>query len=368
MKVVSIVGARPQFIKAAMLSRALCQKGIEEYLVHTGQHYDRNLSDVFFNDLEMKPPDCNLGLGGGSHGEMTGAMIIEAEKLLHQEAPEMLVVYGDTNSTLAGAIAASKMGIPIAHVEAGLRSFNRKMPEEINRVLTDHVSALLFCPTAQAVELLKQEGITRGVHLTGDVMHGAIHWATERIRSLQNPLSLVKKTISLPEGEYYLATIHRAENTDSPEKLRAILSALHSLSHPVILPIHPRTKARAESYGLEHLLNPTDKFIPVEPVGYFEMIVLILQSKAVLTDSGGLQKEAYWLQKPCVTIREETEWTETVDEGWNRLSEANSTAIIDSVAHACKPARSSTEAYGDHLAAERMAQIIYDSKRAPALS
>ncbi len=323
MKVATIVGARPQFIKAAPVSRALRQQHTE-VLIHTGQHYDDAMSAVFFRELEIPAPDVNLGIGSGPHGQQTGAMLAGIEEVLLAEQPDWALVYGDTNSTLAGALAAAKLHIPLAHVEAGLRSFNRRMPEEINRVLTDHVSTLLFCPTQTAVNNLAAEGIAQGVHLVGDVMHEALLWAAERARTR----STILVRLGLQEKVYLLATVHRAENTDDPARLRAILDAFAALDEPIVFPVHPRTQARIEALGLKSKFRNLKS---IAPVGYLDMVQLEQSARMILTDSGGIQKEAYWLGVPCVTLRDETEWVETVEAGWNVLVGAEMEQIVMAV-------------------------------------
>ena len=312
MHVVSIVGARPQFVKAAVVSKALCERGIRESLVHTGQHHDAQMSEVFFRELDIPPPTHNLGVHGGGHGDMTGRMLSGIERIILDEKPDWMLVYGDTNSTLAGALAAAKLHLPIAHVEAGLRSFNRRMPEEINRVLTDHVSALLFCPTHLAVENLKNEGITKGVHMVGDVMMDAT-LAGMKIAKTQ---SCILETLGVTDGAYAVATIHRAENTDDPVRLREVIGYLEqrAMDRPVILPLHPRTKGALQNNGI--MLSGVRI---IDPVGYLDMQRLVSGCVEVFTDSGGLQKEAYFHHKRCTTLRDETEWVETIDAGWNRL-------------------------------------------------
>lgn len=319
MKVMTVVGARPQFVKAGPVSRAL-RAHHQEVLVHTGQHYDANMSEVFFSDLDIPPPDFNLGIGSGPHGQQTGEMLARIEALLASEAPDWLLVYGDTNSTLAGALAAAKLHIPVAHVEAGLRSFNRRMPEEVNRVLTDHVATLLFCPSATAVGNLAAEGIVNGVHLVGDVMSSSLAFAAGRARTR----STVLHRLGLTRGGYLLATVHRAENTDSRERLAALLAAFSSVGEPIVFPVHPRTRKMLAQFGIE----PGPKVVLVEPLGYLDMVMLEQSARMILTDSGGIQKEAYWLGVPCVTLREETEWVETVESGWNTLAGTSTERVV----------------------------------------
>lgn len=315
-KLLTVVGARPQFIKAAALSRAIKKhEGLTEVMVHTGQHFDETMSGIFFDELNIPKPLYNLQINGGGHGEMTGRMLEGLEKIISIQKPNIVIVYGDTNSTLAASLAAGKLNIPIAHVESGLRSFNRKMPEEINRVLTDHISALLFCPTRAAVNNLSEEGISNGVHDVGDIMYDATLFAVKRLRSIPKIL----KKLQLEPNEYSLATIHRAENTDTKEKLKDVLNWIKNkaLEKPVLLPLHPRTRKAAKNFNLDF-----DGITLCEPVGYFEMVELIAGATNIFTDSGGLQKEVYFHKKPCVTLRDETEWVETVENGWNRLWKA----------------------------------------------
>jgi len=326
MKILTVVGARPQFIKLAPLSKILRENGISEIIVHTGQHYDENMNDLFFKELEIPEPDYNLGIGSGNHGEQTGRMLIEIEKIMLKEKPDLVIVYGDTNSTLAGALAASKLHIKLAHVEAGLRSFNKRMPEEINRVLTDHVSDILFCPTQTAVENLKNEGIIIGVYLVGDVMFDALlHFS-----KISDMKSNVLERLNIKPKEYYLATIHRAENTDNYERLKNILTAFSKMDEMVVFPIHPRTRKMINYYGLDDLIRK-DNIKVIDPVGYLDMLKLERNAKAILTDSGGVQKEAFWLKVPCITLRDETEWIETVNLGWNRLVGSNVEKILEAV-------------------------------------
>lgn len=348
-KILTVIGARPQFVKAAPVSEALASR-VQEIVVHTGQHYDPQMSDVFFHDLGLRPPDYNLDVGSGSHGAQTGAMLKGVEQVIMKEKPDIVMVYGDTNSTLAGALAAAKLHIPVAHVEAGLRSFNRAMPEEINRVLTDQLSTLLFVPSQTAEDHLRQEGIVDGVHITGDVMYDAVlRYGPVAARVSQYP-----RALNLEPGEFYLCTIHRAENTADDGRLGQILRALDRLRLPVVLPLHPRTRAALDQCGISTGAN----IRIIEPVGYVDMLQLLQCSRAIITDSGGLQKEAYYVGVPCVTLRSETEWTETVDAGWNRLAGHEEETIIDAVDAASNPPAQQPELYGDGKAAERIANIL----------
>lgn len=325
----TIIGARPQFIKAAPFSAAFRQRH-NEVLVHTGQHYDANMSDVFFSELGIPKPDYNLGVGSGNHGAQTGRMLEKIEELLLKEKPEGLLVYGDTNSTLAGALAASKLHVPIFHVEAGLRSYNMRMPEEQNRVMTDHIATLLLCPTKTALDNLAKEGITKGVYNTGDIMYDAVlrNITISRQRYgdgawLAHLRSENAYIPNLKEKHYYLATIHRGENTDYSNKLREIFTAFAKLDKPVLLPLHPRTRKL-----LSELDIPMNNILITQPVGYLLMLYLTANAYMLLTDSGGLQKEAYFLKTPCTTLRDQTEWVETLENGWNILSPINSYNII----------------------------------------
>jgi UDP-GlcNAc3NAcA epimerase len=310
--VATVVGARPQFVKAAAVSRAFAEAGIKEALIHTGQHYDANMSDIFFEELEIPAPKLHLGIGGGGHGAMTGAMLAKLEEAFITEKPAAVLVYGDTNSTIAGALAASKLHIPVIHSEAGLRSFNRRMPEEINRVVTDHLSTLLLCPTQTAIANLQTEGITKGVHHVGDVMFDATQFAIERSRKT----SAILKTLGLEDQRFAVCTLHRAENTDDPKRLAALLAFLekHADGRTIVFPVHPRTRKVLAASGLA-----TRGLMIIDPLGYFDLHRLLADCEFVLTDSGGLQKEAYFHRKPCITLREETEWVETVEARWNRL-------------------------------------------------
>jgi len=339
-KLVTIIGARPQFIKAAPVSRALsAQKYLQEIVVHTGQHFDRDMSDIFFDELGMRKPDHHLNIHGGSHGEMTGRMIIALEKLMLSEKPSAVMIYGDTNSTLAGALAAAKLFIPIAHVEAGLRSF-LQMPEEINRILSDRISRWLFCPTPAAVNNLAAEGLREGVHQVGDVMYDTTLAMMERARRS----STIIGDLGLTPGEYDVATVHRAENTDEPSKLAEIISYLIDMTRerPIVFPIHPRTRRAVERTKIDLSSLQT-----IDPVGFLDMTALLANCSRVLTDSGGLQKEAYFHRKPCVTLRDATEWVETVEFGWNRLWRGPD-----------YKSRRDIEVYGDGHAADRIVQVL----------
>jgi len=353
MKILNIVGARPQFIKSCMLSKALkLNSKVKEVIVHTGQHYDNNMSNVFFKQLNLPVPDYYLGAGSGPHGEQTAKMLVELENIMVSVNPDIVIVYGDTNSTLAGSLAAAKLHIPIAHVESGLRSFNKKMPEEINRIITDHLSDYLFCPSNAAVKNLKREGIDKGVYQTGDIMYDSVlHFKPFAIQQ-----SFILKELSLSEQKYYLATIHRAENTDDPNRLKSILEALQQLETEVVLPLHPRTKNKINQFKLMDIISSSSITL-IEPLNYFDMLVTASKAKAILTDSGGLQKEAYMLQVPCVTFRDETEWEETVQAGWNHLAGTDSQIILNTV----KTIRIPNEhppLFGDGRTAERIAEIL----------
>ncbi len=331
MKICTVVGARPQFIKAAAISRAIAAHNhvtphsvhLTEVIIHTGQHYDDGMSAVFFRELEIPDPKYNLGIGSGAHGAQTGRMLTAIEEVLLKEKPDWVLIYGDTNSTLAGAVAAAKLHIPIAHVEAGLRSYNRLMPEEINRVVADQLSQLLLCPSQVAVNNLAVEGITKGVSITGDVMADALQFAATKASAHSDILT---RLALQPQG-YLLATVHRAENTDDSKRLNDILSAFAAFNEPVVFPAHPRTR----KFLKETRYQPPGNVKLIDPVGYFDIIALEKSARLLLTDSGGMQKEAYWLKVPCITLREETEWIETVELGWNILTGADRNCIVEAV-------------------------------------
>lgn len=349
MKLLTVIGARPQFVKAAVVSRALRPRAVE-ILAHTGQHYDFNMSDIFFQELGLPQPDYALGIGSGPHGSQTGKMLEAVENVLLKEKPDALLIYGDTNSTLAGALAAAKLHVPVAHVEAGLRSFNRRMPEEINRVMADHLSTWLFAPTQTATQNLAAEGIRAGVHLVGDVMYDAFLLMSQTV---QRHSRIVAEHRLAPRG-YLLLTLHRAENTDDPARLGAIIDAVNQAEQPVVFPVHPRTAAKIREYGLT--VNAAVVRM-IEPVGYFDMLNLELHAKAVLTDSGGVQKEAYMAGVPCITLRDETEWVETVTARRNYLAGADPRAIQTALAlEWVSPEQPAL--FGDGKAAERIVDLL----------
>lgn len=349
-EVITIVGARPQFIKASVVSRALNDRGIGETIIHTGQHYDEAMSSIFWKELNIPAPSVNLDVGSASHGEQTGKILMKLEDFLNDRPalPDGLIVYGDTNSTLAGTLAASKLHIPVVHVESGLRSYNRKMPEEINRVVTDHIATILFCSSNVSVENLKKEGITQGVYEVGDVMFDALLTFSEIAEQRYE----LNEIIPFAAGEYYLATVHRPSNTDVDEHLTNILEAFNSLDKPVVWPIHPR---------LDHKISTTDipdNIFAMEPVSYFQMLILLNNCRRVLTDSGGLQKEAYWMQKPCITLRKETEWVETLEGNWNILTGPDRNKITE--AANLDPTTEWKPLYGDGNASGKISDIIAD--------
>jgi UDP-GlcNAc3NAcA epimerase len=347
MRILSVVGNRPQFIKSAPLSLAF-QNRAEEAVLHTGQHYDHDLSQVFFDELGLEPPKHRLEAGSGSHAEQTARMLPGIEAAIVEEKPDLVLVYGDTNSTLAGALAAAKMRVPVAHVEAGLRSFDRTMPEELNRVLVDRVSSLLFAPSKTAVENLENEGITEGVHDVGDVMLDA----NLRLAPIARERSRALELTGVEAGSYALVTVHREANTKEPA-LGRIVEGLNALEEPVIFPLHPRTAAALENHGL----RLEGHVHPRPPAGYLDFAALASQARVILTDSGGVQKEAYWYEVPCVTLRENTEWVETVDAGWNRLV-GTDPAAISAAAREAGPGPDHPPLYGDGHAADLIADVI----------
>lgn len=346
MKIVTVVGARPQFIKAAVVSREIKKHtGIQEIMIHTGQHYDKDMSDVFFSELQIPQPAYNLGIGSGYHGEQTGKMLTEIEKLLIKEKPDWMLVYGDTNSTLAGALAASKLGIRIAHVEAGLRSYNNSMPEEINRIMTDHISSVMFAPTRNACSILEKEGLGDRTVFSGDVMYDSILF-------YKDITGEDKDAVISSSDKFYLATIHRPYNTDVKENLLSIFEALNELDHEVILPLHPRTRKIVSAMDI-----PMKNIIIIDPVGYKDMVKLLNKCEKILTDSGGLQKEAYFMGKQCVTMRTETEWIETLEDGWNIITGADRDNIIKAVSMP-EPSKPKGDHFGDGKAGENIINSI----------
>ncbi len=351
---VTIIGARPQFVKAAAVSRAIAKTPVEEVLVHTGQHFDYGMSEVFFREMEIPEPKYNLAINSLSHGAMTGRMLEAIEKVLLAEQPDWVMVYGDTNSTLAGALAASKLHIPVAHVEAGLRSFNMEMPEEINRILTDRISSLLFCPTTTAVNNLHNEGFNRfssQIEQVGDVMYDAALFYAQKSASH----SPIIEKLGLKNSGFVLLTLHRQENTDDVNRLKEIVSALNTIHHeyPVVLPLHPRTRKIMEQRGIK------PHFMPIEPVSYFDMLELLKHCKLVMTDSGGLQKEAYFFKKNCVTLRDQTEWIELVEGGYNLLAGAREEEIVEAFGKMLETQNPFEESlYGDGDASGKIIRII----------
>jgi UDP-N-acetylglucosamine 2-epimerase len=348
-KVASVVGARPQFIKAAPVSREI-RRHNTEVLIHTGQHYDDAMSDAFFRVLDIPKPDYNLEVGSGSHARQTGEMLIRIEEALLKEAPDVVLVYGDTNSTLAGALAAAKLHLPVGHVEAGLRSFNRSMPEELNRIVADHLAALLFCPTQTAVENLAREGIAKGVHLVGDVMYDVALASAQEARKRD-----VLRRLRLEPRGYVLATVHRPANVDERRPLESILRAFAECGETVVFPVHPRTRKMIQQFGLEAGLPATVRLL--DPVDYFDFLALLIEAKKVATDSGGVQKEAYFFGIPCVTLRDETEWIETVEDGWNAVVGTDTEDVVDAIRN-FNPHGTKSKSFGDGHAAERIARLV----------
>lgn len=351
MKILSVVGNRPQFVKAAPLCGAL-RAVAHEVLVHTGQHYDPEMADLFFDELGIPEPDHHLGVGQGTPVQQMATIALKLEPLLEEEKPDLVLVYGDTTSTLGGALAAAKLGLPLGHVEAGLRSFDKTMPEEQNRVVTDHLSALLFCPTDQAVANLAAEGVTDGVHQVGDVMFDASRTFSPVAVKRGAPQAL-----GLEPGGYLLMTVHRAAATDTPEALRRLVDVVEAIGQPLVFPVHPRTRHKLEAAGLWHRLEGHKHLHLSPPVGYLDFTSLLAGAKGVLTDSGGVQKEAYFQRVPCVTLRDTTEWVETVEAGYNRLVGMDAGRVSAAIAALAVPANH-TDLYGDGHAAERIAEII----------
>jgi UDP-GlcNAc3NAcA epimerase len=358
-KILTVVGNRPQFIKAAAVSWPLRAAGHEEVLVHTGQHYDENLSQVFFDELEIPKPDHQLGVGGGTNTSQTARMLKALEPLIAAAEPDAVLVYGDTNSTLAGAVAGAQAGVGVVHVEAGMRSYDRTMPEELNRVLTDHASELLLCPSESAAENLRAESVAGRVEVVGDVMVDVLLGALDRARADEEAL----ESYGVRPGEYLLATVHRAGNVDDPARLKRVVELLGALPGPVVLPLHPRTRARAKEAGLlvqagdgKMALRGAPEAMVSEPVSYSRLTALLSQARAVVTDSGGVQKEAYVAGVPCVTLRESTEWTETVKAGWNTLVGLDGEAAVAAIEKA--PPKERPECYGDGHAAQRCVEAI----------
>ena len=348
MRVLTVLGARPQIIKAAPVSRAL-RRNHEEFLLHTGQHYDDAMSDLFFRQLAIPAPDANLGVGSGGHGAQTGAMLAGVETVALEHRPDWILIYGDTNSTLAGALAGAKLHIPVAHVEAGLRSYDRRMPEEVNRVVADHVSTLLLCPTETAVANLLREGINTGVEMVGDVMFDAYLQNLEVARGSCRILH----ELALQRGAYQLLTIHRAENVDRPDVLAAIVQGVTDSGRQVVFPVHPRTRAALAAGGPSTAPN----LRLIDPVGYLEMLVLEENAEAVVTDSGGVQKEAYFAGRPCITVRDRTEWVETVAAGWNILVGTDPGRIAEAMRN-YRPTALRPDLFGDGHAAERVVAAL----------
>lgn len=350
MKIISVVGARPQFVKLAPIHKAALAAGVEHVIVHTGQHYDPMLSDVFFEDLGIGAPDVHLGVGSGSHGVQTGAMLAALDAVFDEHRPDWVLVYGDTNSTVAAALSAVKMHIPVAHLEAGLRSFNRRMPEEHNRVMTDHAADLLLAPTQVAVDHLGDEGLAERTVLVGDVMTDVLFKVRDEVGARPSPLLA---ELGLESGGYYVATIHRAENTDDPARLEEVVSALSNLDKPVVLLAHPRVVAKAAAHGIS---LTEGSLVAHQSLAYADLIAAALSSAGVVTDSGGLQKEAFLLRVPCTTVRTETEWVETVQLGWNVL--ANTAEEISAGVTRSRPTETMEAPYGDGQAATRVIQEL----------
>jgi UDP-GlcNAc3NAcA epimerase len=350
-KILTIAGTRPQLVKVAAVSRVL-RESFNEVLVNTGQHYDYNMAGVFFDELNIPRPDYDLGIGSDTHGRQTGNMMISIEEVVEKEQPDAVLVYGDTNSTLAAAMVASKMHIPLFHIEAGLRSYNKQMPEEINRIMTDHVSTLLFAPTDIAVGNLEKENIKEGVHKVGDVMYDAVLYnmtLAEEKHTLENH--------GLYSGDYILGTIHRVDNTDNKERLEAILNDFSLIEEVVFLPLHPRTKNKIDIFGLNSTLDNAKNIKVVEPVSYLEMLLLEKHAKAIVTDSGGVQKEAYFAKVPCLTLRDQTEWLETIEIGWNQLVNPLQDNLFEKLSN-LHSGKNVNDLYGDGQTAKKIVSIM----------
>ena len=370
MKLFSIVGARPQFIKIAPICRAIASRNkdshvLDDVIIHTGQHYDPSMSDVFFDELNIPKADFHLGVGSGAHGAQTGQMLEKLEELMLSQKPDMVVIYGDTNSTVAGALAAAKLHIPIAHIEAGLRSFNRKMPEEVNRIVADHISDMLLAPTPTAIANLEKENLADRTIYSGDIMHDAVIYNCK----LAEKKSSILKDLSLTSNDYAVVTVHRAENTDDTERLGIILNALNEVAEgglKLVFPIHPRTKKTISTQFTDW--KPSENLQLIEPVGYLDMLQLVANAKMALTDSGGLQKETFFLNCPCITIRDETEWVETVDGGGNIVTGVDKNKIIDAVNYWIKKTEKedvdfsiqAQKAFGTGNSADKIIQAILD--------
>jgi len=353
MKIISIVGARPQFIKLAPLCLELSKrKEIEHIIVNTGQHYDYNMSKLFFDELGLPEPKYHLEIGVGNQGYQTGEIIKKSEEIYLQEKPDLVVVFGDTTSTLGGALAASKLHIPIVHVEAGLRSYDKTMPEEINRIIVDQISTLLFCPTKVTVKNLKKEGVTNGVFVVGDIMIDSL---VQGIKIAETKQSILSK-LNLMSQNYYLTTIHRQSNTDIKENLQNLVDTLCSIDGIVVLPLHPRTEKMLKQFNLYTKLK--EKVMLIEPVGYFDMLVLEKNAKMILTDSGGIQKEAYFFKVPCVTLRDTTEWVETIEDGWNVIAGTDKTKILNAINNFEPNLSKHKNIYGSGKASKKIVEIL----------
>ena len=356
-KIVTVIGARPQFVKASVVSKEL-RKKFKEVIIHTGQHYDKNMSDIFFEELSIPKPDYNLGVGSGSHAYQTGMMLIEIEKVLIKEKPDYVLVYGDTNSTIAAALAASKLLIPVIHIEAGLRSFNMNMPEEQNHVLTDHISSILFAPTDDAVNNLSKEGINKHVFNVGDVMCDSVLFFSKKVN--KNNINLIPIYEEKKYNKWYLTTIHRAENTTNSENLYQILKTLNDLDELVIFPVHPRIKKMIDELENE---NHYQNIYFVEPVDYLTMLYLTKNSKKVITDSGGLQKECYILNVPCITVRDQTEWVETLNNGYNTLAKPEYNDLYKKIINAKINDKNKINYYGDGNASKKITDILFNYEK-----